>query len=155
MKIYARVWYGGKKKEEEMTKVINIKVISEISQEGKKEVIQYKAKGTYVKKRDKIYIKYVEDQLEDMPESKIILVIEEKRITMNRYGTTNSKMIFNVAKKTHTPYKTPYGTFDMTIETDQIIAEIDEEIKGVIKIDYRLKIKNLTDNTTKLTLEIN
>ncbi|MGM0380020.1 MAG: DUF1934 domain-containing protein [Bacillota bacterium] len=130
-----------------MNKEVNIKVKSEILQDGKSEEIKFKTKGKFYKKNDKYYLSYNEEKLSGMEKNRIILIIEKSKIIMNRYGETKSKMVFKLNKKTYADYETPYGNFDMEILTKKKQVDLN---KGIIKIDYLLNIKNLSKGKNSL-----
>ena len=63
-----------------------------------------------------------------------------KRVSINRFGTTKNQLIFEEGESYKTVYNTMYGNFPMEVFTNYLSVNLDEQNKGVIEIRYDLNV---------------
>lgn len=134
-----------------MSKTVQLKILSEVQTNGETDTIEFYSEGQFYEKNNKTYLSYDETELTGMKGSKVVLMIDDHHIEMHRFGTTKAKMIFELNKKTKTNYKTPYGLFKMAIKTHLLTVDLET---GIIKINYDLNIKGLSNGHNKLVITI-
>ena len=109
----------------------------------------FETKGSFYKKDGKFYLKY-EEQLNDVKVSNT-LKIEDKKVTIMRFGEVNTQIIVEQGKKHLNYYETGEGTFLMGIYGDHVDIDI-SETKGQIVLKYGVEFNNVL--TTKNTIEV-
>lgn len=84
-------------------------------------------------------------------EIKSTLKLAEDRVELLRSGATLTRMIFEENQEYQTVYRTPMGTLPLSLYTEKIRAEIEEE-EITVEIDYSLKADEnvLTESTIRL-----
>ena len=109
----------------------------------------FETKGSFYQKEGKFYLKY-EEQLNDVKVSNT-LKIEDKKVTIMRFGEVNTQIIVEQGKKHLNYYETGEGTFLMGIYGDHVDIDI-SETKGQIVLKYGVEFNNVL--TTKNTIEV-
>ena len=109
----------------------------------------FETKGSFYEKDGKFYLKY-EEQLNEVKVSNT-LKIEEKKVTIMRFGEVNTQIIVEQGKKHLNYYETGEGTFLMGIYGDHVDIDI-SETKGQIVLKYGVEFNNVL--TTKNTIEV-
>jgi uncharacterized beta-barrel protein YwiB (DUF1934 family) len=101
------------------------------------------------------YIFYDESELSGMEGTTTSIKIDAvPTVALKRSGGNTSHMLYEKGKKSDSIYNTPYGNFDMSITTRDIVLEkIDESVKS-LSIDYRMRIEGLTESENKVLIEI-
>lgn len=134
-----------------MTKEVFLDIKSEVFQNGEEDTIEFSTEGELYKKNNKTYISYKETEISGMEGTTTILIIDKGKLTINRYGTNKSKMVFMLGETTFSKYKTPYGIFKMEVMTKKLNINLE---KKYIEVNYNLVIKGLSDGTNKLYIKI-
>ncbi len=99
------------------------------------DIIKYKGIGTIYKKRDKYYLIYNDKNYDDARTS-IKLEPDEERIFVHRVKP-ELKQSFEYGSKTKGNYITPYGVFELEIDTSLLTIELGK-IKGAFHVKYKL-----------------
>ena len=124
--------------------------------QGEENTIELTTEGKVYEKNNALYLVYEETEISGMEGSTTTLKIEsEGRVSMKRYGSADSQMIFEEGKRYSGMYKTPYGNFNMEIKTTMLKLAIEsEKKKGKIEIAYHMLISGLAEtyNTLVVTL---
>lgn len=112
--------------------------ITGIHGKGKdKSVVSTECPGMYFEKNGKIFLKYNEKDADTGSERKSTVKIDDKVVTVEHKGATDSTMIFELGETTRSMYVTSMGS--MLIEIKTLSLEIEQrETKIVIDIDYRM-----------------
>ncbi|MTI71799.1 MAG: DUF1934 domain-containing protein [Firmicutes bacterium] len=122
--------------------------------EGEKNNIELVTEGKFYKKKGIYYIIYEETEVSGMEGTTTTLKISDEKVSMKRYGTNQSKLIFEKGVKHNTKYKTDFGEMLMEIMTSKIDIDLDEKGTGSLYLDYRLNISNSVESRNKLNLKI-
>ncbi len=99
------------------------------------DIIKNEVLGTIYEKRNKYYLIY-NDKNYDGAKTTIKLEPEEERVFVHRVEP-ELKQSFEYATKTKGNYITPYGVFELGIETSLINIELGES-KGFFNVKYKL-----------------
>lgn len=137
-------------------KNILVQIRSLIDQgDGEKHEIEMMSEGQAYVKKGHLYIVYEETEVSGMKGSKTMLKLDKNTITMTRFGSTHSKMIFDENHPMTSMYKTPYGDFEMTIETKSLNTGIDlESYTGKIEIMYSMTLEGVSNSINHLEIEV-
>ena len=73
------------------------------------------------------------------------------KVTIRRSGHTDSRMVFEVAKKSEAFYRTPAGILDMSVET-QHYACFCNAGEGCLELVYDLHLSGLLVDTNRLEI---
>ncbi len=118
---------------------------------GKSDKIETIHSGEFYNKNNEIYVVYKEKQ-EDKNITNTIK-INEDMLSMIKYGSTTSTMIFKDNSKTTTKYKTSYGMFLIDILTNKLEIEKKENHIKVF-IEYNIDIKDLFTGKNEVSISI-
>ena len=144
-----------KGKGENMNKIVlDIKsVIKQI--DGEENTIEMMTEGELFEKNKSIFLIYYESEVSGMEGSKTMLKISDDTVTMTRFGSTTSKIVFDQAHPMKLVYKTPYGNFNMTVKTSALESSFDlEKLSGYIKVDYEMTLESLSNSINHLEIKI-
>ena len=108
-------------------------------EEDNSDKIEFLTKGSFYEKDGKYYLKYEEKNEQDSVTT--TLKIEDNKVTIIRYGATNTQMIVEKGKKHLNYYETPHGAFTIGVYSDKVDININEK-KGNIKLNYDIEFNN-------------
>lgn len=128
-----------------------ITVVSEISI-GEKDVIEVTTPGEFCFD-DEIVATYKETELSGMEGTTTVLKIRDNSVELLRIGTTESRMKFKLGEADVSLYKTPYGALEVTVVTNKLIVNVDEN-GGEIFIAYEMVIGDQPGYSTNLKVTI-
>ncbi len=137
------------------TRMIRVTGIQQ-NADGEESTIELTTEGTFYKKNDNYYIIYDESEISGMEGATTRVKIENnKRVSMKRFGTSATDLIFESGNKYEASYMTAYGQFNMIICTNVLEVEISEETgKGKIEVDYDLSILGGEKLSNKLKIQL-
>ncbi|MGL6106367.1 DUF1934 domain-containing protein [Romboutsia sp.] len=115
---------------------INI-VTKQYDENSNVDTISIEAEGKSYVKNNETYVVYKET--EDGNETTTTIKISDVDVSIKRFGSSNSTMVFKNNEKNTTKYRTPQGL--LLIETDTKNLTINNNENGHIKIDIRYNIK--------------
>ncbi|MBE7021402.1 MAG: DUF1934 domain-containing protein [Ruminococcaceae bacterium] len=111
--------------------------------------VVFETKGSFYLKDGKHYLKY-DEQINETKVSNT-LKIEEKKVTIMRFGEVNTQITVEQGKKHLNYYETGEGSFLMGIYGDRVDIDISGK-KGHILLKYGVEFNNVL--TTKNTIEV-
>lgn len=103
--------------------------------------IELVTNGTYYKKDDDYYIVYKESEITGLGTTTTTVKIEPTRVTVIRFGDTQSHMIFEEGEKHVSYYDTGAGALTIGISTKQIHKTVSDS-RATLMIDYSMEINN-------------
>lgn len=137
---------------------VTLKVVgTQTSLDGEENTIEMMTQGKYYEKNGSIFLVYDESELSGMEGSTTTLKIDDektRKVMMKRFGSNESKLVFEKGIRHKSIYRTMYGDMDMEVVTSQIILVKDE--KGLKKLDlsYRISVAGDTEMKNKLTVDV-
>lgn len=133
--------------------LISIKSIQSIAGE-EAEPTELITAGRYACRGGLKKFSYMESELTGLDGTKTEFLIRPEEVVMNRTGTVTSRMVFQMGKKHHFLYGTPYGTLAMGISTRSIDSELGEH-GGSMELRYDLDFENalLSRNSINITIK--
>jgi len=126
------------------------------SPDGEENEIELVTEGKRYEKSGATYIVYDETTLSGMEGSTTTLKIEgTERVSMKRFGSAASLLVFERGKRHRGDYHTPYGQFRMEIKTNELKIDIaPTQRTGSIKIAYDMYIVGLAETSNVLTITL-
>ncbi|MBC6696342.1 DUF1934 domain-containing protein [Terrisporobacter mayombei] len=128
---------------------INIHTI-QYNEYGETDNIKVNATGTLYEKKDNTYVVYKENQ--DNQETTTSIKIEDDKVTIRRFGETNSTMTFKENDVTKSNYLTPQGMFIIEVKTNKLNINMKENIE--VDIDYNIEIMDMFKGRNLIKLNI-
>ncbi|AOT70172.1 DUF1934 domain-containing protein [Geosporobacter ferrireducens] len=121
---------------------------------GEESTIELTTEGKLYKKENATYLVYEESEISGMEGCTTTVKVIQDQVSMRRFGTANSEIIFQKGKKYVTHYNTPYGIFDMEVLTRKITCNMTDADKGDIYIEYNISLEGLVESHNKLSIRI-
>ena len=114
-----------------------------------KDSVVFQTRGTLYDKDGKFYLNYNEE----IENSKVknTLKIEDRKVTIMRFGDVNTQKTIEQGKKHLNYYETPEGTFLMGVLGDKVNVSLDDK-KGRILLKYGVEFNNVL--TTLNTIDV-
>lgn len=136
-------------------KDIVIKIDSDIRIDGEEpQIMEMTMPAKFYLKGKTRYITYEETELTGMEGDKTLLKLNEGMVTMTRYGSNPSEMVFVKDQPYETDYTTPYGVFKMENIASDVTMEVTETGSGYFEVVYILKIAGISESQNILRIEI-
>lgn len=122
--------------------------------DGEESTIELTTEGKLYKKENATYLVYEESEISGMEGCTTTVKVIEDQVSMRRFGTANSEIIFQKGKKYVTHYNTPYGIFDMEVLTRKLACNMTDADKGDIYIEYNISLEGLVESSNKLSIRV-
>lgn len=118
-------------------------------EESEKDSLVFQTAGTFYDKDGKFYLNYNEE----INEVKVsnTLKIEDKKVTIMRFGEVNTQITVEEGKKHLNYYETTEGTFLMGIFGDKVDVDLKEK-EGSILLKYGIEFNNVL--TARNTIDV-
>lgn len=130
-----------------------ITVINKQVVDGQEESIEVVTPGKFYQKGGSYYVVYEETQISGMEGTTTTLKIEDKKVTLIRFGTTVSRLSFQVDVKNTSLYKTPFGIMEITVKPSAVDINIDD-MGGEVKLFYELEVAGSEVIVNELIIKI-
>ena len=115
---------------------------------GEKTVLKTAAQGKVTARAGKHYVRYEDTSLHDKEVVPTVLKFSRDGLTLIRRGVVDMQLEFRLGEKTRSVYRTPYGNFDLLVETKRLdIYFQDGESKVIAEYDLFLN-ENLQSHNT-------
>ncbi|SOC34687.1 DUF1934 domain-containing protein [Ureibacillus acetophenoni] len=125
----------------DVEKQVKIKLQSTITPtEGESESYELWLQGSFIQKRDKMYLRYVEEL--DGKSIRTTVRLNEDKASILRSGGVNMRLPFNLEIKENGHYESPYGMLPLLTKTHQLNHAHNDEtsIEGSFYVNYDLII---------------
>ena len=107
-----------------------------------KDKVELLTPGAFYKKDEHYYVTYDESTLTGMDGTTTTLKIEDnKKITMMRYGTNNTQLVFEKGQNHVCCYETEFGSFTVGVRSQNVSVDLNEG-GGEISANYMLEVDN-------------
>lgn len=130
---------------------ININTV-QYDEHSKIDTININTVGTLHEKNDSIYLMYKETN--EGSEITTSIKIHKGELTIKRFGSNNSTMVFEKGKINTVNYKTPYGLFLIETHTKHLNVDYSKENKLKIDLDYKMKMNDIFNGRNKITISV-
>lgn len=109
--------------------------------------------GNFYMKGNIFYVTYNETELSGMDGTTTTLKISDDSVTLMRFGSNRSKMIFQKNKRHQSDYFTPYGKVLLGVEPSDMYVNMNEK-GGELIIKYALDLDNEVVSNNELHLKV-
>lgn len=132
----------------------NISIITKQYDDKNNEIdkIKVSQEAKLYRKGEYIYVVYKEDDNENKITTTI--KISDEEVSIKRFGTSDSSMVFKKDTSSYTKYKTPQGIFIINIDTKRLNVENDNDKNVKIDIEYNIDIMDLFKGKNKINIVI-
>lgn len=113
--------------------------------------------ATVYTKKGATYITYEESEETGLENSTTMIKVSENAVDIRRYGESHSPdMNLHLEKgiKAITAYHVPTGRFEVSIYTNDLSHELDENGCGTVFADYNLQMMDLLKRRNRLEISI-
>ena len=121
---------------------------------GEKTVLKSKAKGKYAARAGKHYVRYEDASLHDKEAVPTVLKMSRDGLTLIRRGAVDMQLEFRLGEKTRSVYRTPYGNFDLLVDTKKLDIIFDGG-QGRIVAEYDLFLNDALQGHNTLNVVVN
>ena len=122
--------------------------------EEEKDQIEFITRADFVKQNNKYYVTFCDTEaLGNESQSKTTLKIEKEKVTMMRYGSSNTQFIFEQGRKHTGQYETPYGAFSVGVFADNLTVNIDDN-GGSLDVSYGIYLNDLISQYNELSINL-
>ena len=137
-----------------MTKDVELSILGlQLGEDETSDNVESVVEAAYYKKNNSHYLLYEEkvDGFSEVSKSRVMFKADLVEVT--RQGPVEAHMIFEENKKHPTKYKTPYGVLLLTIHTQSVRVEEQEDCIGVF-VKYVLEIEESPLSQNEIVLQI-
>ena len=107
--------------------------------DNKTNTIELMSEAKFYKKDDTYYIVYKETEITGMEGTTTTVKVCEDTISLIRFGTICSNMVFKEGYKHKCSYDTLYGSLDVVVQANTIKTQISDS-GGELYIDYDIEV---------------
>ncbi|MBQ9166485.1 MAG: DUF1934 domain-containing protein [Oscillospiraceae bacterium] len=96
---------------------------------------------------------YEESELTGMEGTLTTFLIEQERVTLLRTGSVCTQMVYELGRRHHSMYNTPYGSLEVGITTSLLDVEMGEN-GGHLNVDYAIELDHalVGQNSIRITV---
>ena len=119
--------------------------------------VEFVTEGKVSEKNGAMYYIYEESEFSGMPGCKTMLKFKDGCLRMKRLGQGTgygTELVFDSGRRFTSQYSTPFGVFDMEVLTNSVNADIDDEGKGHIEIDYHMVLSDVAEGRNCINIDI-
>jgi len=118
-----------------------------------KDEIELVTEGRYYKKNGSYFVSYKETELTGMEGTTTTLKIEGNKVTMLRFGATNTQLIFEKGIRHMCCYETEFGAFTVGVRSKRVDVDISDS-GGKISAQYQLEVDNAAIGVNDFYMQI-
>ena len=121
---------------------------------GERTVLRSEASGKYSTRAGKHYVRYEDASLHDKEAVPTVLKFSSDGLTLIRRGAVDMQLDFRLGEKTRSVYRTPYGNFDLLVETKKLDIYF-KDGQGTVQAEYALHLNDTlqSHNTLNVTIK--
>ena len=119
---------------------------------GEKTVLKSAARGKYSARAGKHYVRYEDASLHDKVVP-TVLKFSGEGLTMIRRGAVDMQLEFRLGERTRSVYRTPYGNFDLLVETQKLDIYF-KDGQGTVQAEYELYLNDALQGHNTLNVVI-
>lgn len=134
----------------------NVMIIVDSKQEHpnqEPEVINFVTEGTYSHKDGRYCITYAESPVTGLDGTTTTLEVAPDSVTLVRFGSVSSLMVFEKGRKYTTEYNTEYGTIEIGVTARKLNIDMNEH-GGYFNVEYVLVVNNQVASFTTLNVKV-
>lgn len=119
---------------------------------GEKIVLKSAARGKYSARAGKHYVRYEDASLHDKVVP-TVLKFSGEGLTLIRRGAVDMQLEFRLGERTRSVYRTPYGNFDLLVETQKLDIYF-KDGQGTVQAEYELYLNDALQGHNTLNVVI-
>ena len=119
---------------------------------GEKTVLKSAARGKYSARAGKHYVRYEDASLHDKVVP-TVLKFSGEGLTLIRRGAVDMQLEFRLGERTRSVYRTPYGNFDLLVETQKLDIYF-KDGQGTLQVEYELYLNDALQGHNTLNVVI-
>lgn len=119
---------------------------------GEKTVLKSAARGKYSARAGKHYVRYEDASLHDKVVP-TVLKFSGEGLTLIRRGAVDMQLEFRLGERTRSVYRTPYGNFDLLVETQKLDIYF-KDGRGTLQAEYELYLNDALQGHNTLNVVI-
>lgn len=121
---------------------------------GERTVLRSEACGKYSTRAGKHYVRYEDASLHQEETVPTVLKFSSDGLTLIRRGAVDMQLDFRLGEKTRSVYRTPYGNFDLLVETKKLDIYF-KDGQGTVQAEYALHLNDTlqSHNTLNVTIK--
>ncbi|HZK28290.1 MAG TPA: DUF1934 domain-containing protein [Thermoclostridium sp.] len=117
------------------------------------DIYNFVTEGSFYKEEDNYYISYDESNLTGMEGTTTTFKIEPNSVTLIRFGSVSSLMVFEKGRRHVSEYNTEHGTFEIGIMAQNLSVDLDD-LGGHINVEYVIEVNNQVASYTTFDLKV-
>ena len=119
---------------------------------GEKTVLKSAARGKYSARAGKHSVRYEDASVHDevVP---TVLKFSGEGLTLIRRGAVDMQLEFRLGERTRSVYRTPYGNFDLLVETQKLDIYF-KDGQGTVQAEYELYLNDALQGHNTLNVVI-
>ena len=117
------------------------------------DIYNFVTEGSFYKEEDNYYISYDESNLTGMEGTTTTFKIEPNSVTLIRFGSVSSLMVFEKGRRHVSEYNTEHGTFEIGIMAQNLSVDLDD-LGGHINVEYVIEVNNQVASYTTYDLKV-
>lgn len=127
---------------------------SQSDSSGTIDSMEFYTEGSYYEKHDSKYLRYEETEISGLEGTTTTLKLGSEEAVLIRNGALSSRMTFRAGCETKNPYHTQYGTFELSLLTQELDINICNSLINSVYLKYRLSIDSGEAYTNEMTIRI-
>ena len=124
----------------------------QVDMAGEKTVLKSAARGKYSARAGKHYVRYEDASLHDKVVP-TVLKFSGEGLTLIRRGAVDMQLEFRLGERTRSVYRTPYGNFDLLVETQKLDIYF-KDGQGTLQAEYELYLNDALQGHNTLNVVI-
>ncbi|AOR22583.1 DUF1934 domain-containing protein [Clostridium taeniosporum] len=116
-------------------------------------LIEVVSPGEFYINEDGFRVEYDETEISGMEGTRTKLIIRDSSFTLEREGSTTTKMDFKKRMRTTSLYQTPYGILKLNVDTKNLDINMNED-GGIIDVRYSMGIEGHESMNTSLSVKV-
>ncbi len=124
-----------------MKKEVIISFVGNQENDGEKDSVEFITEGKLYKKGGDYYVTYKESELTGMEGTTTTIKVHGKKVTMLRFGTNNTQLIFEKGRHHVCCYDTVCGVISVGVWANDVSVSLDEN-GGEIFAAYNIDVDN-------------
>ena len=117
------------------------------------DIYNFVTEGSFYKEEYNYYISYDESNLTGMEGTTTTFKIEPNSVTLIRFGSVSSLMVFEKGRRHVSEYNTEHGTFEIGIMAQNLSVDLDD-LGGHINVEYVIEVNNQVASYTTFDLKV-
>lgn len=127
---------------------------SQTDTQGENDTIEFFTEARYYEKEGGRYITYKESEISGLEGTASTLKVSSDAVTLMRFGSISSRMVFEEGRETKTDYDTGYGNFELAVFTEKLDIGVCNNRLNSIYLKYILKLNSQEHFTNEMNIRV-